>query len=275
MGQHIAPFATHIVAILPSLWDETGEETLRKQVIVTLLVNLFSSMGTQSSQYQDFALFLIKAVISPDSSLPELERMALLADALDLWRAILDNIPNTTAAELHPDLLSLLKTSLVPALGMDSEARRAALEITSSYFLLIPAEFLSEQTFVVALLRSQAPDLRSLKPEASAQVFEVVEQLLQAAEQLASIQGVEAVTTALVESQFLQELLLGLKEAYDAHQTTGPKAIVSDVQGQVETDFFSILARIMYASPELLISVVHSLSTVVFNAESQIRHGRN
>ncbi|KIW09084.1 uncharacterized protein PV09_00030 [Verruconis gallopava] len=261
MGRHIAPFADHIVALLPSLWDETGDETLRKQVIVTLLVNMFSSMGTESKQYQEFALFIINAVLSPESNLAELERMALFADALDLWRAVLDNIPNMTASELHPELLRLLKTSLIPALGMDSEARRVALEIASSYFLLIPAEFLSEQSFIVELLRSQAPDLRTLKPEASAQVFEVVEQLLRAAEELNGAQGVQTVADALVESGFMQELFGGLKEAYDAHQTTGPKAIVSNVQGQVETDFFSILARILYTSPEIFLSTIQSPAT--------------
>jgi hypothetical protein len=259
MGRHIAPFADHIVSALPSLWDETGEETLRKQVIVTLLVNMLSSMGTESKQYQEFALFIIKAVLSPDSNLPELERMALLADALDLWRAVLENVPNSTAAELHPDLLTLLKSSLIPALGMDSEARRAALEIASAYFLLIPADFLGEQAFVVELLQSQALDLRSLKPEASAQVFEVAEQLLRAAEELAGTQGVQTVTDALIESGFMRELIAGLRESYEAHQTTGPKSIVSNVQGQVETDFFSVLARILYASPEIFLSIFRNV----------------
>jgi hypothetical protein len=166
-------------------------------------------------------------------------------------------VPNTSAGELHPDLLTLLKSSLIPVLDMDSEARRAALEIASSYFSLIPTEFLAEHSFVVELLQSQTPDLRSLKPEASAQVFEVVEQLLRAAEELASTQGVQTSTSALLESGFLRELLAGLREAYEAHQMTGPKAMVSNVQGQVETDFFAILARILYSSPGLFLSIIH------------------
>ena len=258
MGKHIGPFADNIVSILPSLWDETGEETLRKQVIVTLLVNMFSSMGSESKQYQNFALFIIKAVLCPDSSLPKLERMALLADALDLWRAVLDNTPTTSVRELHSDLLYLLKSCLIPSLSMDSEARRAALEITSSYCLLIPADFLSEQSFVVELLRCQATDLRELKPEASAQVFEVVEQLVRVAEDLAQSKGVETVANAMLESGFFRELLLGLRESYEAHQTTGPKSIVSNVQGQVETDFFAILARILYSSPELFLFLLRN-----------------
>lgn len=259
LGRDIAPFAEYIVSALPQLWDQTGDETLRKQVIVTLLVNMLGSMGVESKPYQDFALFIIKAVLSPGSSLPELERMALYGDALELWGKVLENTPNSTAAELHPDLLGLLKTSLIPALGMDSEARRVALEITSAYFLLIPAAFLAERGFVNELLATQAEDLCSLKPEASAQVFEVVEQLLRAAQELAGTEGMRNVTTALVESGFMRQLFAGLREAFEAHQTTGPKAMVSNVQGQVETDFFASLARILYVSPEVFMGVVEGL----------------
>ncbi|KAF2434686.1 putative importin 11 [Tothia fuscella] len=261
MSHHIGPFADRIVSILPALWDETGEETLRKQVIVTLLVNLFTSLGPASKQYQNFALFIIKAVISDQSTLLQLERMALLPDALDLWRAILENTPNTTVDQLHPTLLELLKTNLIPILSMDFEARRAALEITSSYFLLIPKEFLSEQTFVAELLQSQSIFLSNMKPDASAQVFEVVEQLIRAAEDFAGVEGVQIVAKAMIttgnnSSNFFAELLHGLHDAWEAHQTTGPKAKVSDVQGEVETDFFSVIARIVYASPELFVELL-------------------
>jgi hypothetical protein len=219
-------------------------------------------MGTSSKPYQDFALFIVKAVLSPDSSLPHIERMALLPDALDLWRAILENTPNTSIDQLHPDLLNLLKACLIPTLSLDSEARRAALEITSSYFLLIPKEFLSETAFVVELLESQAADLRSLKPDASAQVFEVAEQLIRAADELAGVEGIKTVADAMVSSGFFRELILGLRESFEAHQTTGPKAKISNVQGEVETDFFVILARIIYASPELFISMIGAWSDI-------------
>jgi hypothetical protein len=213
-------------------------------------------MGPESKQYQDFALFIVKTVLAPDSSLLQIERMALLPDALDLWRAVLENTPNASINQLHPDLLHLLKECLIPALDLDSEARRAALEITSSYILLIPREFLSESAFVVKLLASQATDLRSLKPDASAQVFEVVELLIRAADELAGVNGIKTVSDAMIASSFFQELMLGLHEAYEAHQTTGPRAKVSDVQGEVETDFLVVLARITYASPELFLSMV-------------------
>jgi hypothetical protein len=217
-------------------------------------------MSTGSKQYQEFALFIVKAVLAPDSTLPQIERMALLPDALDLWRAVLENTPNSTVDQLHPDLLNLLKGCLIPTLGLDSEARRAALEITSSYFLLIPKEFLSETAFVIELLTTQCTELTHLKPDASAEVFEVVEQLVRTAEELAGVDGVKAIADAMLTSGFFQQLIDGLSESYEAHQTTGPKAKVSNVQGQVETDFFGILARIMYASPELFLRLIESIN---------------
>jgi hypothetical protein len=260
METHISPFADRIVSILPALWDETGEETLRKQVIVTLLVNLFTSMGSASGQYQNFALFIIKAVAGSGSSssntLPAMEKEALLPDTLELWRAVLENTPNITVDQLQPDLLELLRTSLIPTLEMDSEDTQAALEITSAYFLLIPKDFLSEHSFIVELLRTQANELRTMRPEASYQVFEVVELLVRAADNLAGPEGVQTVARAMVDAGFFRELILGLREAWEAHQTTGPKAAVSNVQGQVETDFFVVLARILYASPEVFVELI-------------------
>jgi len=217
-------------------------------------------MGPASKQYQEFALFIIKAILETQSTLPQMERMALLPDGLDLWRAVLDNTPNTPVDQLHPDLLELLRGCLIPTLSLDSEARRAALEITSSYFLLIPKEFLSEQSFVTELLKSQATNLRFLKPDASAQVFEVVEQLVRAAEDFAGVDGVRTIANAMVKADFFQQLMLGLRESYEAHQMTGPKARVSNVQGQVETDFFALLARLVYASPDILIELVEMTS---------------
>jgi hypothetical protein len=220
-------------------------------------------LGTSSKRYQDFALFIIKAVVGNQSTLPQLERMALLPDALDLWRAILENMPNTTVDQLHPDLLDLLKNNLIPILSMDFEARRAALEITSAYFLLIPKEFLSEESFIAELLQSQSAFLGSMKPDASAQVFEIVEQLIRAAEDFAGMDGVQVVAKAMItggQQNFFHEIMVGLRDAYEAHQTTGPKSKVSNVQGEVETDFFALLARIIYTSPELFIELLHAIS---------------
>ncbi|RDI82667.1 hypothetical protein Vi05172_g7351 [Venturia inaequalis] len=272
METHIAPFADRIVSILPALWDETGEETLRKQVIVTLLSNLFKSMGTESGKFQSFALFIIKAVAgsgaSASSTLPAMEKATLLPETLELWKSVLDNSPNTTVDQLQPDLLELLRTSLIPTLEMDSEDTQAALEITSAYFLLIPKEFLSEQTFVVEVLKTQANALRTLRPEASYQVFEVVELLVRAADNLAGPAGVQSVARAMVDAGFFRELIMGLRESWEAHQTSGPKASVSNVQGQVETDFFVILARILYASPEVFTELV---GTITGNTEEVMK----
>jgi hypothetical protein len=58
-------------------------------------------------------------------------------------------------------------------------------------------------------------------------------------------------------------VISGLNESWEAHQTTGPKAIHTKIQGIVETDYFSLLSRLTFASPELLIEALkqsHSAS---------------
>lgn len=74
--------------------------------------------------------------------------------------------------------------------------------------------------------------------------------------------GGEAAVRVLVDdmlrSGFLVKLLNGLRGAWRAHQTTGSNSPDITVDGVVETDYFSVLARIILASPQLFLGAVQS-----------------
>jgi hypothetical protein len=48
----------------------------------------------------------------------------------------------------------------------------------------------------------------------------------------------------------------GLRGSWIAHQTTGPRSLDAVVDGVVETDYFSVLARVCFASPSIMLEAL-------------------
>lgn len=61
----VAPFADRIVQILPPLWEQTGEEHLFKQAILSVLSKLVMAMKDNSLTYQSMIISLIRYSVDP------------------------------------------------------------------------------------------------------------------------------------------------------------------------------------------------------------------
>lgn len=142
---------------------------------------------------------------------------------------------------------------LFPMYESASEILRKAFEITELYIQLTPQHFVAE---AAVLLRPLASLLATTKREAAGLITDLVELLIRTADHLDGSQGVANLTTHLISSQFLSNLLVGLRSAYDAHQTTGPNRPSTSIDGLVETDYLSVLARLALASPSLFLSAL-------------------
>lgn len=57
----------------------------------------------------------------------------------------------------------------------------------------------------------------------------------------------------LLDSSFLQKLLEGIKEAYDAREVTGPRHRSPSIFGVLETDYLSVLGRVALADPYIFV----------------------
>ena len=218
-----------------------------KQSILTILANLITSMKSESRRYHSMILPLIQSSIATDSE----TRPYLLEDALDLWSAILIQTPDPT-----PEIIDLVHF-LFPIFETASENLRKALDITESYILLAPQpmleiseHFLSAFTLLVG----------SVKREANGIITHLVELLIRAAESTGDRSAVGRLTEISFNTSFMCTVMTDLRSAYDAHQTTGPNRTYSDVDGVVETDYLSILARITLASPSIFATTIASIS---------------
>lgn len=240
LEHNISPFAERIIGLLPPLWEQSGDEHLMKQAILTILARLVNAMKADSLAFHSLVLPIIKGAIEPDSE----TQVYLLEDALDLWANIIAQTPSSSAS---PELLSLAP-HLLSIFELGSENLRKALEIAESYLLLAPAHMLSPP-LRTSLFTSLTSLLGSLRPDANGLVCNLVEAAVRAAEHLGAEPAIQETTADLVATGFLPALLAGLHGSWKAHCTTGPRALDPPVDGIVETDYLSILARLAVASP--------------------------
>ncbi|KAF2265528.1 ARM repeat-containing protein [Lojkania enalia] len=254
LEHHITPYANSIISLLPPLWEQSGEEHLMKQAILTILSRLTNAMKAESRSFHVSFLPIIQSAIEPGSE----TQVYLLEDALDLWSSIIAQTPSAPEP-IPPELLNLLQY-LLPLFSMDNETLRKALEITEAYLLLSPASVLADD-FRPALLSALAELLGSLKPDANGMVTHLMECVIRGAEGFGGEQAVKVLVADLISTSFLAKVLEGLHGAWQHHQSHGPYREMPSraVDGVVETDYFTVLARIGLASPVVLLEALQSM----------------
>ena len=244
MEHHVMPFAEGIVSLLPPLWEQAGDEFLMKQAILGTLSDLVSSMKGASQELHPLMIPLIDSSVRPDSE----TRQYLLDDALELWGSTLAQSIETSRG------LQALIQYLFPLYEAASESLRKALSITEQYIILMPQAMIEETFRFTSVFR----DLISFKEKGDTKgiIMHHMETLLQFAYHIGGASAVRRVAEIMDESNFLPEVFLALKSAYDSHQTTGPNKIHTEIDGLIETDYWSVLARILYADPTSFVNIV-------------------
>ena len=247
MEGEISPFGDQILSLLPPLWDAAGDELLIKEMILSILTGLIASMKGESRRYH---LTLVPLIIS--STFTESSGETFLAEeALNLWSAILDETPTPAA----PPIVQLFH-NLLPMLEVVSEMLDRVLTILDAYIYLIPAEIVSNASIIFS---KWVPIISGIRREPIGLISHSLDILFCSAQNLGGIHAVEHVVSALISTTFLSSIFTSLRDAYDAHQTTGPNGKQPAIDGVVETDFLGILARIAVASPELLLSTYEAV----------------
>ncbi|GAB7346328.1 hypothetical protein MBLNU457_5045t1 [Dothideomycetes sp. NU457] len=251
LEHNVAPFANRIVELLPPLWEQSAEEHLMKQAILAILSRLVNALKAQSAPFHSMLVPIIQGAVEPDSE----SQLYLLEDALDLWHAILTQAERPAS----PDVISLT-TYLFPTFELGSESLRKSLEITTSYVLLAPEHALSDNVRK-QLLSSFSSLYATVKPEYSGFLNNIIEIMIQSAQALGGEAAVHQITSDLIETRLLPQQLEGLNSAWTAHCTTGPNREVAAVDGVVETDYYSVLARLVLASPNMFLSALEASSS--------------
>jgi hypothetical protein len=262
LEDHIEPYADSIISMLPPLWDDSGEEHLMKQAILTMITAIITSLGPKSLKYHSAFLPLIHDSVQPGSE----TMVYLLEDALDLWAAVLQQAPAIDPVP-SKDLLMLVHP-LIALLDTGSESLRQVLELAESYILISPFYMACDESVSIPLLTALTALLdafNSPRPRDAAIAPHVVETLIQAiqpsgisaADQDRSLQSL---LHAMVSTGYLPRLLSLLKLAHDCHSIPHSTQQPPGIIGLGETALFSILARLLLLSPTLTLSAITTSS---------------
>ena len=149
---------------------------------------------------------------------------------------------------------------LFPIFELGTENLRKALEITESYLLLAPRQMLEDPTrqrFFAAFTVL----VGNLKQDSNGIVTHLVEIFVRAAASIGGEAAVEVLAAGLVGTGFMRRLLEGLRESWEAHQTTDLIHKNTNIEGVVETDYLSVLARIALASPSVFVTTMQAVAT--------------
>ena len=250
MDTDVSAFSYQIIEILQALWTYAASENMMKTVIVTILTKLVRAMKTKSAGLHAMMLAIIKDALEPGSE----SQVYLLDDALDLWTAILRHSrspPSPSILELAPFLFHLFE--------LDDSILKA-LVITKSYILLAPSEMLHDN-----IRRRFFESFRSFLTVRDTKVafaaLENVNLIIRASDALGGEQAVRKVTNDLMESSLLPHTMESLNMCWESRQTTGPKRKDPPGDWKNETDYLSILSRIVLLSTESFIFAVTAHAT--------------
>ncbi|KAG9233175.1 armadillo-type protein [Amylocarpus encephaloides] len=243
---HISPFADQIVSILPGLWEASGEEHLLKQAILTLLSTLVTAMRDKAQRYHTLILPLVQRAVEPGSEM----QIYLLEEALDLWSTILAQTPSPAT----PEILSLAE-NVFPLLEIGSDNLRVVVGIVESYVLLAPEAMLGD-TLRLRLVSYMTNLMGVKKRDLAGLVTSVIENIIRAAESLGGADGTRLIAKDLHEAAYIEKVFGLLHDAWEAHQTFGPNKRYPKLDDVVETDYFTILARLALADPAVFASIL-------------------
>lgn len=173
----------------------------------------------------------------------------LLEEALELWSAIIMQTP----APASPEILSLIP-ALFPIFETAVDGVGLALQIAESYILLAPQEVLSDR-IRLPLFTSFETLLQPSLRQRGGYVPRLVEMAIRAADTVdgGSENTYSVIIRSLLDSSLLTSILEGLHSAYESGQTTGPNKKQSNIYGAIETEYFSVLARLALAYPNLFL----------------------
>lgn len=245
MELQVGPFANQIVTLLPPLWEESGNEHLMKQAIVSVLAKLVGSLKDQSAPLHSLVLPIVHSALEPGSPV----QVYLLEDSLDLLAEIVSQTQTPS-----PELMALAPL-VIPILEMETENVEKSLEILQSFMLLSPADMLQD-SIRKPFIQACAPLLKVRKSQVIDLTTTNIELLICSAQSLHGEQGIQQVTQDLIESTLLDKAFTSLHGNWAAKQTTGPNRQELSPDWRNETNYFCILARVILGQPESFASAM-------------------
>ncbi|KAJ8108454.1 hypothetical protein ONZ43_g6420 [Nemania bipapillata] len=253
MDSSITQFSDLVMDALPGIWSSAGElGYMMKQAVLTILISLVAAMKADSQRYHHLVLPLITEATQQDSE----AFVYLIDEALDLWVNLLQNSQPPLAGEL----LSLASVG-ISQLADQNDHVETCITIVGCYIALAPQTLLEDQ-YRQPLLRSLLASLDTKRHEHMSVATRYIEMILRLSHQLGGDHGFQLLLQDMVQTGFLKHLLEGIHDAYEAHQTSGPRRKHSRLTPFGLASYFTILSRIAVIDPSTFMAMLGALGPI-------------
>ncbi|KAI0109080.1 putative importin 11 [Nemania sp. FL0031] len=253
MDTGVTQFSDLIMDALPGIWSSAGElGYMMKQSVLTILLSLAAAMKADAQRYYHLVLPLIAEATQEGTE----AYIYLIEEALDLWLNLLQN----SQPPLSGELLSLAGVG-IKQLTDQTDHVETCISIVGSYIALAPQTILEDQ-HRKPLLKSLLASLDTRGNEKITVTTRYIEMLFRLSHQLGGDQGFQLLMRDVVETGFLKHLLEGIRDAYEAHQTSGPKRKQSRLGAFSLGSYLTILSRIAVIDPSTFVEMLKTLGPI-------------
>jgi hypothetical protein len=253
MDTSVTQFSDLVMDALPDIWNSSGElGYMMKQSVLAILQSLVVAMRADSQRFQHLMLPLIAEATKEGNDF----YIYLIDEAMELWLHILQH----SQPPLSPDLLSLASVA-IKQLADQNEHAQLCISIVGYYVTLAPQNLL-ENHYRQPLLKSLSASLESKSNEQLSVTTKYVQMAMRLSHNLGGGQGFQVLMQDVVETGLLNQILGGIRGAYEAHQTTGPKRKQSSLAPIVLANYFVILSRIAVIDPSTFVAMLGALGPI-------------
>lgn len=221
IGARVSPYADTVLEMLPSLWEEAGEQQLLRVTIVQVLTSLVQSLGGDSVKAYNIAMPVMTVSLDRESPF----HAFLYDDSLLMWEALVKNAPepNDTIFSLFP--------AVTDALDRSTENLYFVLKILEGYALLSPDYTVQKHGQTLFTTFGKYMDVLS---------FDVVQQVAQCVEYMTFCSEPTQLIQLAIQTGFFKAMV---NYILDKDENSAPSAIA---------DLLQVLARMVIAAPNFL-----------------------
>ncbi|GAP84378.1 putative importin-beta domain-containing protein [Rosellinia necatrix] len=253
MDTSVIEFSDLVMDALPGIWSSAGDlGFMMKQAVLSILLSLVVAMRADSQRYHHLVFPLIAEATQKGSD----TYIYLIDEALDLWLQVLQH----SQPPLSSGLLNLASIA-IQQLSEENDHAETCISIVGAYLLLAPQTLL-EDNYRQPLLRSLLASLGIKGRDQMNSVTRYIEMALCLSHQLGGNHGFQLLMRDVVDIGFLKYLLEGIHDAYDAHQTSGPKKKQSRLTPFSLANYFTILSRIAVIDPQTFVAMIGALGRI-------------
>ncbi|KAI0474785.1 putative importin 11 [Xylaria cf. heliscus] len=253
MDTRIIQYSDLIMDALPGIWSSAGElGFLMKQAVLAILLSLVVAMRTGSQRYHPLVLPLITEATQEGSD----TYIYLIDEALDLWA----NLLNQSQPPLSPGLLDLASVA-IKQLADQTDHAHVCIAIVGSYVTLAPQTLLGDH-YRQPLLKALSASLEMKAHDQVSLTTKYMEMTLRLSHQLGGDQGFQLLMHDVMEAGLFKRLLEGVRDSYEAHQTSGPKKKQSRISAYSLASHFAILSRIAVVDPSTFVAMLGALGPI-------------